>query len=125
MYMLPQEIEVRYIIPAIRRDLAIEFVRGLGITYKSAGEILGITKVAVFQYLSGKRASKIKLHPKVSIEVKKSAKRIIERKSYAVKEIKYLLKFIQKKKLHCEVCGKIIDGKLHNCKQVIPMYEEN
>ncbi len=125
MYILPQEIEVWHIIPAIRRELAVAFVKVHGITYEKAGKILGITKVAVFQYMSNKRAIKTKLHPKVSIEVKKSAEKIVSGKTDAVKEIKKLLKLIRKKKLHCEVCGKFIEGKLHDCKQVIPIYEDD
>mgnify|MGYP000058197231 CR=1 FL=1 len=122
MYTLPQEIEVWYIIPAIRRELSKDLIKRHKVTYEKTGRLLGITKAAVSQYLSNKRARKIKLHPKAEKEIIRSAQRIIENKSNAVIEIQKILKFIRKKKLHCEVCGNVIDGKLHNCRQVIPSY---
>jgi predicted transcriptional regulator len=122
MYTLPQEIEVWYIIPAIRRELSKNLIKNHGITYEKTGNLLGITKAAVSQYLSNKRARKIKLHPKVEKEIIRSVQRIIANKSNAIIEIQKILKLIRKKGLHCEICGNIIDGKLHNCKQIIPKY---
>ncbi len=122
MYTLPQEIEVWYIIPAIRRELSKDLIRNHGVTYEKTGKLLGLTKSAISQYLSNKRARKIKLHPRAEREVLKSAEKIVSGRTDAVIEIQKILKFIQKKGLHCEVCGNVVDGKLHNCRQVIPRY---
>ena len=122
MYTLPQEVEVWYIIPAIRRELSKDLIRKHGVTYEKTGRLLGLTKAAISQYLSNKRARKIKLHPRAEKEVLKSAEKIILNKTDAVIEIQRILKLIRKKGLHCEVCGNVIDGKLHNCRQVIPRY---
>jgi uncharacterized protein len=124
MYQLPQEIEAKYIIPALRRDLSKCFVESYGISYDKVGKILGITKAAVSQYLSGKRASKIKLHEKVKLELVKGCDKIIKGNSDSYKEITRILKVIKNEKLHCEVCGKKIEGELHDCKQVIARYED-
>ena len=116
MYTLPQEIEVWYIIPAIRRELSKCMVKDYEVTYERVGSILGISKAAVSQYLNGKRASKIKLHPKVHDEVCKACGRLSKDKSSSVKEISTILKFIMEKSLHCEVCGEMIEGS-HKCKE--------
>lgn len=95
------------------------------ITYEKVGKILGISKAAVSQYIKNKRASKIKLHPEALKEVKLSCEKIIERKTNSTKEITRILKIIRKNKLHCEVCGKMIEDELHDCKEVIAEYPED
>jgi len=117
MYSLPQEIEVWYIIPAIRRELARCMIAEGGMTYEKVGNILGITKAAVSQYLANKRASKIKLPPQIEPEVAKACVNIAENKSNAVKEIDRLLKIIRKKGYICRVCDTHESGALNNCKE--------
>ncbi len=58
MYTLPQEIEVWYIIPAIRKELARCLIQDHKITYEKTGNIMGITKSAISQYIRNKRATK-------------------------------------------------------------------
>ena len=69
MYLLPQEIEVWYIIPKIRRELASLLVKKHKLSYEKAGEVLGVTKSAVSQYLSNKRANKIELSAQIKKEL--------------------------------------------------------
>jgi uncharacterized protein len=123
MYTLPQEIEVWFIIPALRRDLAKCLVQKHGLSYDKVGKLLGITKAAISQYLKNKRATKIKLHKKIEMDICFSCEKIIHNKSDSVKEITKLLRKIRDKNLHCEVCGEVADGQLHDCEQIIPKYE--
>tara|TARA_Y100000310_G_scaffold345811_1_gene470322 strand:- start:8037 stop:8414 length:378 start_codon:yes stop_codon:yes gene_type:complete len=125
MYTLPQEVEVWYIIPALRRELSKCMIKDYKVTYEKVGQILGISKAAISQYLKKKRAARIKLHPKVSSEVCKSCEKIVKGKSDSVKEITRILKFIREKELHCDVCGEMVNGELHNCKQVVAKYEKD
>lgn len=122
MYTLPQEVEVLFILPALRRELSKELIREYGITYEKTGKLLGITKAAVSQYLSHKRAAKIRLHPKVLARVHKSAKLIVRGKTDVPRELQDILNFIRRKKYHCEVCGGSKDGEFHDCKQIVPRY---
>ena len=48
--LMPQEIEVWYIIPAVRRELAKSMVK-IGLKQKQIAVTLGITEAAVSQYL--------------------------------------------------------------------------
>jgi len=118
MRILPQEIEVWYIIPAIRRELAKSLIETHKVTYERAGQILGISKAAISQYVKNKRASRIKLHDKIKQEVEKSSVRLVKNKSDAVTEITKLLELIRKKQWYTTVCKRMINNKLQDCKEV-------
>ena len=106
MYLLPQEIEVWYIIPAVRKELARLLTGKYELSYEKAGAILGVSKAAVSQYLSNKRANKIKLTLEVKREVARSAKLIAEKPRLALGEVQRILKFMKEHKCSCEVCKK-------------------
>lgn len=118
MHTLPQEIEVWYIIPVIRKEMSICFSKEHKISYDNIALMMGLTKAAISQYISGKRVEKIKIHPKALEEVKVSCKRVVSNKSIVIKEISRILEIIKRKKLHCEMCGKMIEGVLHDCKEI-------
>ena len=115
MYLLPQEIEVWYIIPAVRKELAKLLTRQYEMSYEKAGKILGISKAAVSQYLSNKRANKIKLSVEVKKEIVKSAKIIVKNQKSVLGEIQRILKYIKDKKCLCDVCKKYNKDILNYC----------
>jgi predicted transcriptional regulator len=117
MYLLPQEVEVWYIIPAIRKELSQFLVKKHGLTLEKAGHLLGISKAAVSQYLSNKRATKVKLSDIIKKEVEKSSDIIIKDSKKAVKEVQRLIQFIRKNKLPCEVCKKYNSDILEFCEK--------
>ena len=78
---MPQEIEVRYILPAIRRELARIFVEDHKFSQKEAAKILGLTEAAVSQYHHFKRAKDVVFSSKVIDEIKKSASKILAEKA--------------------------------------------
>jgi uncharacterized protein len=123
MYSLPQEIEVWYVIPGIRKELAKCLIKNHGITYEKVGKSLGITKAAVSQYIKNKRASKIRLHDKALKEVCKSCNLIVKKNQSANKEIMRILKFIRDKNLPCEVCDKKTRDILEGCKEFTVNYD--
>ena len=106
MYLLQQEIEVWYIIPAVRKELARLLTRKYELSYEKSGAILGVSKAAVSQYLSNKRANKVKLTPEVKKEVGKSAKIIADNPKLALGEMQRILKFMKENKCSCDVCKK-------------------
>jgi len=120
MYSLPQEIEVWYIIPAIRKEFAKVFVKKHKLSYEKTGEILGISKAAISQYISNKRATKMKLPETVKKQVEKSAKILIKDRKKAPIEIERILKLIRNKKCSCALCKKYNPEivKLCNCKKI-------
>ncbi|MBI2661311.1 hypothetical protein HYX09_03520 [Candidatus Woesearchaeota archaeon] len=70
---MPQEIEVRYILPAIRRELARILVEEKGKSQKKASKLLDVTEAAISQYLHMKRAKEVIFSPEVIEEIRKSA----------------------------------------------------
>ena len=53
--IFPQEIEVWYVLPLIRRKIALKMVEK-GLQQKEVAKIMGITPAAVCQYKTEKRA---------------------------------------------------------------------
>jgi hypothetical protein len=115
MYLLPQEIEVWYIIPAVRKELARLLTRKHELSYEKAGAILGVSKAAVSQYLSNKRANKVKLNAETKKEVAKAAKIIAENPKLALTEIQRILKYMKDTKCSCDVCKKYNKDVINFC----------
>ncbi len=115
MYSLPQEIEVWYIIPAVRREFSRVLVKKHKLTMEKAGELLGVSKAAVSQYLKGKRASEFKLCPECKKAIQESAKIMIRNPNLAVREIMKILDMIKRKKGSCKVCKKYNKGIVKQC----------
>lgn len=106
MYLLPQEIEVWYIIPALRKEFAKVLIKKHKLSYEKAGEMLGISKAAVSQYLANKRANKIVLSDKIKKEIEKSVEIIFKDSKKTIQEIERVLKLLKQKKFSCDVCRK-------------------
>jgi uncharacterized protein len=115
MYMLSQEIEVWYIIPAVRKELARLLTQKYEMSFEKAGNVLGISKAAISQYLSNKRANKIKLSAEVKREVEKSAKTINDNPKTAVAEIQRILRYMKENKCSCDVCKRYNKDVLNYC----------
>ena len=78
---MPQEIEVRYIIPAIRRQLANIFIKEHKLNQKEAAKLLGLTEAAISQYQHSKRAKEVVFSENVTDEIRKSAQKILTDKN--------------------------------------------
>lgn len=87
MKSMPQEIEVWYLIPGIRRELTKSLVADHKMNQKGISKILGITESAVSQYIKNKRGSEMKFSKEDIQLIKKSANQIAVNKSEANREI--------------------------------------
>lgn len=99
--LMPQEIEVWYILPAIRRELVKEMIK-LGLKQKDIAAKLGITEAAVSQYLKQKRAKEVVFTEETMAEIKKSAKIIIEDPEKLICEMQKILAFVKKNRTLCK-----------------------
>lgn len=100
--VMPQELEVWYLIPALRREFAKIFVEDYKLKQREAAEYLGITEAAISQYIKSKRGNEIKFPSEATKEIKKSAKEIIENKGDIMKEIYKLCVSLRKSKIMCD-----------------------
>src|SRR3989344_2625363 len=100
--VMPQEIEVWYLIPALRRELAGIFINDYGMSQKKSSELLGITESAISQYLKSKRGNELKFSKTELSRIKKSAKSIAEGGN-AMKELYDLCIVLRKSKTICSL----------------------
>ena len=100
---MPQEIEVWYILPALRRELAKSMIEDYKLTQKEVAAKMALTEAAVSQYLSSKRAKEVTFSNAVLEEIKKSAKRIAENKENIISEMMRLAKLTSVRHVMCDL----------------------
>lgn len=122
MFSLPQEIEVWYVIPAIRRELARVLVEKHNMKQKDIAKLLGTTEAAISQYLHNKRAQEIQFSQEMKKEVEIAAKLIVKDSKRAVSEILRLVNLAKKQGFACDLCKKYNKGILPLC-SAKPMME--
>ena len=108
----PQEIEVFYVIPALRKHLAVQ-MKANGLKQKDIATLLGIEDAAVSQYINNKRGDKIKFDENISREIVKSAKNIKDHLTL-LNETQRLLNLIRKTGALCKI-HKTISGVPAGC----------
>jgi predicted transcriptional regulator len=118
MYYLPQEIEVWYIIPAIRSWISKCMIEDFDASYEKIGKVLGVSRAAISQYVKGKRAAKIKLPNELGPKILASCKVLHKDETKAIEEIDKILEHIRNKGLTFSVCGKLKEGTLEDCSEV-------
>lgn len=101
MIVQPQELEVWYLLPALRRELAKQ-LKLMKIPQKGIAMLLGVSEAAVSQYFKEKRAKKIVFNNEILNKIKLSAMRIAK-KSNIIKEMQFLCKEFKKNKLLCKI----------------------
>jgi uncharacterized protein len=98
---MPQEIEVWYVLPALRRELAVA-LKALGLTQRKIAKKLNITESAVSQYVSEKRGIECEFPKPILEKIKASAKRVLNGKK-AMDELFHLSAVIKKEKVLCRI----------------------
>lgn len=114
--LMPQEVEVWYLIPALRREIAKILVNENKISQKEASNILGLTESAISQYLKEKRAKEIIFSEKDIKKIRIYTKKMIKDKSKSIHYLYLLSKQLKKKEIICEVHKKYDKKLSNNCK---------
>ncbi|MBI2449424.1 hypothetical protein HYV49_03950 [Candidatus Pacearchaeota archaeon] len=100
MKLLPQQIELWYIIPAIRREFAIEMAKQ-GMKAVEIANTLGITKSAVSQYFNKMRAVEFRFGNDIKNEIKKSVE-IIKKGQESGEEIQRIINILRENRSICK-----------------------
>lgn len=108
----PQEVEVWYILPAIRKELVIT-LKEKKHSQKEIAKLLNVTEAAISQYTKAKRAKDIKLNDEVKKFIKEAAEKIKDSKT-AYQQIQKINDFIKHSKALCEIHMQL-EGNLKNC----------
>lgn len=111
----PQEIEVWYVLPSIRRELTRIMKRDYKLTQRNIASILGVTEAAISQYNSLKRAKGVDFSETFKKEIESSAKKIVEKKDSMVYELQRLCNLAKNKKVLCKIHAKFDKDLPENC----------
>ncbi len=97
----PQEIEVFYVLPAVRRELAT-CMKAAGKSQKEIAKLLGVTEPAISQYMSAKRASALKFNDKIKQAISESSVRV-NSEIALMREMQRLLHIIRNERVVCQI----------------------
>lgn len=103
----PEEVEVLYMLPAIRRELAVYF-KQCGLEQKEIARLLKVSEPAISQYLRAKRATLVTFSEQDKEEIKKSAENIKNNKQL-VTETGHLLRILLDNRSTCKICMDVAD----------------
>ena len=130
-WLMPQEVEVWYVIPSIRRELALAMI-DKGRTQKSIARMLGVTEPAVTQYKLSKgkdssrsRGDRVEIPKKLQPEIDKSADQILaawdkhgdKAQTFEImtREVNRIIKVLRNAGILCEVHREHCSGVHPNC----------
>ncbi len=106
---MPQELEVWYIIPALRREFARSMLKR-GLKQRDTAKKLGIAESAVCHYMKSKRAKLVKFDKNMQKEITKSVDRILENKATVMREMQNMILKIRKAGILCKLHKQKING---------------
>ena len=108
----PQEVEVFYILPAIRSRMA-SALKGQGMKQKDIAGLLCVQESTISQYMTSKRAADVKFNGVIDKEIAAAVKRI-RTKEDLIRETQRILELARKEKILCNVHKAVADVR-HNC----------
>jgi predicted transcriptional regulator len=103
MKTMPQEMEVWYLIPALRRELSVVFSKENGLKQKEIAKIMGITEASVSHYVKEKRGGNVKFSNPEKEIVKLYAGKIIKNPDDIMKILYELCSQLRKKGVLCRM----------------------
>ncbi len=101
MQLLPQEIEVWYVLPAIRKEM-VNVMAKKGLMQKDIAKIMDATEASVSQYVNGKRGSEIKFDDKTKKMIEQKTNAVIKNPKSFTKEVSELSKKIMNAGVICK-----------------------
>ncbi|MBT3297321.1 hypothetical protein HN385_00195 [archaeon] len=104
-FIFPQELEVWYLLPAIRKKLALALVKE-GMAQKDIAKIMNISAATISHYKKDKRAKKDIIGNSLDLDIKKSVKKIVQDPTIIFSEIMNLTKIVKKNGLLCDIYQK-------------------
>ncbi|MBT6773829.1 hypothetical protein HOA91_00515 [Candidatus Woesearchaeota archaeon] len=99
--IFPQEIEVWYILPAIRKKISLKLAENL--PQKDVATIMGVTPAAISQYKKQKRAKEEIFDQEMEKELEISVKNILKDNNNLGDEIIRLNNLMKKKGIVCKI----------------------
>lgn len=110
-FLLPQEVETFYVIPTLRRYIAL-VLKKRGMRQKDIAALLQINSATISQYTSSKRGHKIDFSADILAQVGEATSRIKDQFTYT-QEMQRLLQIIRKTNVLCVIHKQFSDVPLH------------
>ena len=101
--LMPQEIEVWYLLPALRREIAKFLIKDFKLSQKKAAVILVVTEAAVSQYFKSKRGNEIKFSLKDLSKIKQVSKNIVSNPENLISFLYELSVYFRGSKVVCDI----------------------
>jgi predicted transcriptional regulator len=98
----PQEIDVWYILPAVRKEIALALAKK-GMKQREIAKKLGMTEAAVSQYMKNKRAKSIELPAKIREDIHKAAGKLATEQDCHRYEVQTILNTIKMSGFLCKI----------------------
>lgn len=111
---MPQEIEVFYVIPAIRRELAKALVNK-GFKQKKVAQLLGVSEACVSNYLNHKRAEEVGFKPEIKKLITSCADKISKEKTCFINAVQIIIKKFKQEECLCRLHEKL-DSHVCGCR---------
>ena len=99
--VMPQEIEVWYILPALRREFS-KILIGKGLSQRAVAKKLYLTEAAVSQYMNGKRGNDLEFDNNMRKEIENSVENFLKTGNL-VGEFQELCRKIRQSRLLCSI----------------------
>jgi predicted transcriptional regulator len=103
----PQEVEVFYIIPGLKREIALCLKRK-GVKQNKIAELLQVQTATISQYLHNKRGGKIEFNQETLSEISLATELITDKISY-LGQMQKLMKLIRRNGTLCKVHKQVSD----------------
>jgi len=113
--LMPQELEVWYLLPSLRSEIAKILINEHDLSQKEVAGVFGVTESAVSQYIKSKRANELKFAKRELAEIHKYADKIFADKKNYHKYLFELSKKMRGTKSLCELHKKRDPSLKGNC----------
>ncbi|MFA5406347.1 MAG: hypothetical protein WC307_03250 [Candidatus Nanoarchaeia archaeon] len=110
--ILPQELEVFYVIPAIRRELALSLSKK-GFKQKKIAQIFGVTEACISNYFKSKRANEVKFNVKIIKLINDCAEKLSKGQTCFINVVQKVCKEFKNSECLCALHEKLDE---HVCK---------
>ena len=100
--ILPQELDVWYVLPAIRKEFALEMIKH-GLNQKEVAKLLSLTEAAVSHYKNDNRAKEDLIDEKTKKEIKNSVETIIKNNNLLFHEIMRIDNMLKINGIFCKI----------------------
>ena len=101
----PQELEVFYLIPALRREMTQKLIN-IGKDQKEIAKLLQVSEPSISHYVNSQRAVKVQFNENINTQIMIASKKLDENKD-VIGATQKLIKLLRDERTICNVCHEV------------------